>query len=97
MYLDDPLICPKCAGTMKILAFIEQDDVIAKILKHFGLWELLNRLATTAHAPPLDFVEYYAEEYSGLLPAEYEYEAWQALRASRRWFVLPKIKPDVGG
>ena len=48
--------------------------VIAKILRHFGLWESLQE-RPIAHAPPLDFVEYYAEEYSQLLPAEYEYEA----------------------
>ena len=74
VYLDDPLVCPKCGGQMKILAFIEQDDVIVKILMHFGLWEGLQE-HPVAHAPPLGFVEYYEEEHSQLLPAEYEYEA----------------------
>jgi len=41
IYQADPLRCPKCGGTMKIIAFIEADqgDVIRKILEHCGLWE----------------------------------------------------------
>ena len=31
VYLDDPLICPRCKGQMKIVAFIEEDGVIARI------------------------------------------------------------------
>ena len=44
IYQADPLRCPKCGGTMKIIAFIEahQPDLIRKILEHCGLW----------HAPP---------------------------------------------
>jgi hypothetical protein len=34
----DPLVCPRCAGTMRIVAFIEQREVIAQILTHLGLW-----------------------------------------------------------
>jgi hypothetical protein len=36
----DPLLCPQCGGTMKIISFIEahQKDVIEKILRHCGLW-----------------------------------------------------------
>jgi hypothetical protein len=34
------LACPKCAGQMKVVAFIEsrQADVIEKIMRHCGLW-----------------------------------------------------------
>ena len=41
VYHADPLLCPKCGGTMKIIAFIEanQANVIRKILQHCGLWE----------------------------------------------------------
>jgi len=35
----DPLKCPKCGATMKIVSFIEEDDVIRKILKHCNLWK----------------------------------------------------------
>ncbi len=34
----DPLLCPNCHGEMKIIALIDDRDVIAKILKHLGLW-----------------------------------------------------------
>jgi len=36
----DPLTCPKCSGTMKVISVIEDQDVIKKILKHLGLWEV---------------------------------------------------------
>jgi hypothetical protein len=46
IYHVDPLLCPKCQGTMKIIAFIEEADIIRMILKHLGLWETRN------HDPP---------------------------------------------
>jgi hypothetical protein len=36
----DPLTCPKCHGPIAVIAFIEGEEVIKKILKHLGLWEL---------------------------------------------------------
>jgi len=39
VYETDPLACPKCQGEMRIISFIDQPDVIKKILKHLGLWE----------------------------------------------------------
>jgi len=40
VYEIDPLICPRCSGQMKVVAFIEppQGEVIEKILRHCGLW-----------------------------------------------------------
>ena len=43
IYEIDPLTCPKCHGPMALIAFIEAEDVIEKILKHLGLWELTPR------------------------------------------------------
>ncbi len=43
----DPLVCPHCGGTMRILAFIEQPEVITKILTHLALWP------APAHSPPV--------------------------------------------
>ena len=48
IYEVDPLTSPKPAlslskggqGQMRILAFIEDKEVIEKILKHLGLWDL---------------------------------------------------------
>jgi len=37
VYEFDPLTCPRCQGRMKILAFIEYEEVIKKILKHLFL------------------------------------------------------------
>ena len=50
VYESDPLSCPKCGATMRIIAFIErhQTDVIEKILRHCGLWE-----QSPARDPPL--------------------------------------------
>jgi hypothetical protein len=35
----DPLVCPRCGGTMKIISFIQEEDVIRSILKHCNLWK----------------------------------------------------------
>ncbi len=39
VYEVDPLMCPKCGGTMKVIAFIEEARVIEKILRHCELWK----------------------------------------------------------
>ena len=38
VYNTDPLVCPKCNGAMRIIAFIEEEAVIKKILTHLNLW-----------------------------------------------------------
>ena len=57
VYEMNPLLCPKCGGAMKIVAFIEkrdQADVIEKILKHCGLWERpASRAPPQATGPPV--------------------------------------------
>ena len=45
VYEADPLTCPKCQGEMRIISFIDQPEVIKKILQHLGLCE-------ESHAPP---------------------------------------------
>jgi hypothetical protein len=49
----DPLTCPKCQGRMRIIAFIENQQVIKKILTHLGLY--LVRSRPPPRAPPKDF------------------------------------------
>jgi hypothetical protein len=39
VYEVDPLKCPRCGGTMKIISFIKDDSVIERILKHCGKWK----------------------------------------------------------
>jgi len=46
VYGRDPLVCPKCSGKMKVIALIDDLDVIKKILQHLDLWETRN------HDPP---------------------------------------------
>jgi hypothetical protein len=43
IYEVDPLTCTKCQGKMRIIAFIEDEEVIKKILKHLGLWQIKAR------------------------------------------------------
>ena len=38
VYEVDPLVCPRCSGAMRIIAFIEQPEVIEKILTHLKMW-----------------------------------------------------------
>jgi len=45
VYETDPLTCPNCQGEMRIISFIDQPEVIKKILQHLGLWE-------ESHTPP---------------------------------------------
>ena len=42
----DPRVCPQCAGARRIIACIEQPEVIEKIRTHLGLWP------THIHSPP---------------------------------------------
>ena len=42
VYGRDPLICPKCSGKMKVIALIDDIDVIKKILQHLDLWVTRN-------------------------------------------------------
>jgi hypothetical protein len=42
----DPLVCPRCHGQMRVISFIEQPEIIEKILKHLDLRETRN------HDPP---------------------------------------------
>ncbi len=52
IYEVDPLICPKCFKKMKIISFIENEEVIKKILKHLGLWEMKARPPQKSNTPP---------------------------------------------
>jgi hypothetical protein len=51
IYEMDPLSCPKCQGQMRIIAFIEDEEVIQKILRHLGLWDLKARPPPKVKAP----------------------------------------------
>ena len=70
IYDVDPLVCPKCSEPMKIISIIEDDKIIAKILRHLGLWE------TRSHDPPApkafpDSELIYDDSYSQLPHTDY--------------------------
>jgi hypothetical protein len=56
IYEVDRLTCPKCRGTMRIISFIEDREVIQTILKHLGLWLVKSRPTPKAHAPPAGYI-----------------------------------------
>ena len=51
IYEVDPLLCLKCSGAMRVIAFIEDPDVIKKILKHLDLWNVNPTRRSLANAP----------------------------------------------
>jgi len=51
IYEVDPLTCPKCQARMRVISFIEDGEVIKKILKHLGLWEVKPRPPPKAKPP----------------------------------------------
>jgi len=54
VYEVDPLKCPQCGGTMKVIALIDrsrQPEVVEKILRHCGLWREAKPRAPPAMPP----------------------------------------------
>lgn len=50
----DPLLCPKCSQEMRIVALINEHDVIKRVLHHLGLWKQGVRVSPIklSRAPP---------------------------------------------
>jgi hypothetical protein len=67
VYEIDPLICPKCGGIMKIISFIEEEDVIYKILTHLDMLGVQEIDARTdqSRGPPEITLDY---EYTQVIP-----------------------------
>jgi hypothetical protein len=53
IYEVDPLICPKCQGTMRVISVIDDRQVIRAILEHLGLWLVRSRPPPKIHDPPI--------------------------------------------
>jgi hypothetical protein len=51
VYEVDPLICPQCGGTMKVIAFLTDYTVVDKIINHL-------KLSLVAKRPPPPHVAY---------------------------------------
>ena len=66
IYEVDPLTCAKCQGKMRIIAFIEDDEVVKKILKDLNLWERKARPPPKATGPPPDYsIDYSVSQLPG--------------------------------
>lgn len=65
IYEVDPLICPKCGGSMRIIAFIEDYKVIKKILDYLGIYEFKrDRPPPRALSVADSFDEYACDDYN---------------------------------
>ncbi len=64
------MICPKCSGQIRVIAFIEEAQVIKKILKCLGLWNMKRRPRHRANAPPIDLLHVYGDPQA---PTEDDY------------------------
>ena len=51
-YHIDPLLCPKCLGTLKIISCIEDQQLVKKILKHLSLWDVKRKPSLRANSSP---------------------------------------------
>ena len=74
IYNVDPLLCPKCMGSMKIISFIDDSEIIKKILKHLNLWDVKRKLPPRANGPPTEAIIIY-DESSALSADDYLIDA----------------------
>jgi len=65
IYEVDPLVCPKCQGTMRVISAIDDRQVIRVILEHLGIWLVKARPPPKIHDPPIR--EYAAAFGGGML------------------------------
>ena len=99
IYEVDPLTCPKCSGKMKVISVIEDEDVIKKILKHLGLWELKARpppratcLRANTHRQAGPPIQEYKIDYSiSQLPVP----ARRLSGGSDKWLYVDPEYPEV--
>jgi hypothetical protein len=53
IYEVDPLVCPKCKGSMRVISSIEDPSVIRAILNHMGIWLVRSRPPPKTHDLPV--------------------------------------------
>ena len=54
IYNVNPLLCTKCSGSMRIISLIDDAEIIKKILKHLGLWDVKRKPPACANPPEAD-------------------------------------------
>jgi acetone carboxylase gamma subunit len=65
VYEVDPLVCPQCGGTMKVVAFITDFPVVERIINHL-------KLSFVAAKPPPPCIAYQEVLMAAETPAEYD-------------------------
>jgi len=81
IYNVNPLLCPKCSGFMRIIAFIEDEQLVKKILNHLGLWDGKRKPTPIANGPPSEVIIIYDESSSSsaddyMIDADYPIETY---------------------
>ena len=61
IYNVNPLLCPKCSGSMRIISLIDDQQLVKKILKHLSLWDVKHKPHARANGPPPDAFVIYDE------------------------------------
>ena len=64
IYHIDPLLCPNCLESIGIISFIEDDQLVKKILKHLDLWDVKRKPPPRANSPPTESFIIYDESSS---------------------------------
>jgi hypothetical protein len=64
VYEVDPMLCPQCGGTMKVIAFLSDFSVVDRIINHL-------KLTFVAERPPPPRVVYQELLMAAETPAEY--------------------------
>ena len=58
----DTLVSPKCFSEIRVIAVIEDEHVIKKILNHLDLWVIKRKPQHVDNAPPIDVFPAYDEQ-----------------------------------
>jgi hypothetical protein len=64
VYEVDPLLCPRCGGKMKVIAFLTDYPVVDRIIHHL-------KLTFVADRPPPPHIAYQEVLMAAETPAEY--------------------------
>jgi hypothetical protein len=64
VYEVDPMVCPQCGGTMKVIAFLTDYPVVDRIINHL-------KLTFVAERPPPPHLAYQEVMMAAEAPAEY--------------------------
>ena len=81
IYHVNPLVCSKCSGSMRIIAFIDDQQIVKKILQHLDLWHVKRKPPPRANGPPAEAFIIYDESSSPsaddyLIDANYPIETY---------------------